>query len=97
MENASFVVAEINETGRAALTAWLKEALESDQAVFAKAVAADLIDRFDGSFGDVVRPSVELSATRAACGHAVTYDFDAGEYDLVTYDDDGNELARKTA
>lgn len=92
MTTTTYIVGEINAKGAAALVDWLRDNLADP--IHAEAWAADLIANLDGSFADEQGLSVELRGSRSNTGNPVVYSFDAGEYDLVTYDEDGVEIAR---
>lgn len=91
----TIVVGEVNEKGRAGLIAWLAGVLADgrDPEVNADHMLAGL----DGSFAADCGLQVEVRRTAARSGNPEIYSFDAGEYDLVTYDEDGREVFRRAA
>lgn len=89
------VFGEVNEAGHDALVAWLEKNMKNPH--YAEAVANDLISKIDGSYAADCGMSVELRGMSSASGNPETYCFSAGEYDLVTMDDFGNEISRRVA
>jgi hypothetical protein len=89
------IIGEVNRTGEDALVEWLESVMR--EPAHAEATAAHMVENLDGSFADVQGLSVELRGLRSRTGNSDTYSFGAGEYDLVTYNEDGNVIARRVA
>lgn len=96
-QNETYTIGEVNEKGRAALEAWLKENLSQDRAWAADRWAEEMIANLDGSFADVQGLSVELSGLKSRTGNPIIYYFGPGEFDLITYSEDGEEIVRRPA
>jgi hypothetical protein len=56
-----------------------------------------MIANIDGSFAEVQGLMVELRGLHSRTGNPATYSFGPGEYDLVTWSEDGDVIAREVA
>lgn len=90
---STFIVAEINQAGRTALIEWLEANLH--ESIHAEAFADAMISESDFGDPELNSPHVELSGLRSRSGNPKIYRFDRWEYDAVTYNDDGDEVARE--
>lgn len=85
----------INDAGEDALESFLRQHLRCDDLSYLSEITNDLMVQADFSTcGTRCAPQIELRGFYSRDRNPHTYWFGAGEYDLVVYDDDGDEVAR---